>query len=254
MKIMETEELPTISGNSMVDNKALFRKVFGSDIFEDYVGQLVLLSSPPPEFDPTLSPEVQKPKLDEIMKAVREERELKLAETLKDRLQLCVEGKHDELVKWANLEIERLSQEAFGVALLHIIGYVYTRKAAKEIGKGKRFMKILYVGEWLRDKRHTRKSRASASSAAVSYIKLQEHWKSFEIEEMKDEKTSKEAKEIQDSMLDCFWKMNVADVEMTLSHVCQTVLKDPSASKDVLKLRAAGMKKMGKIFRGVKAR
>ncbi|XP_075475219.1 chaperone protein dnaJ 10-like isoform X1 [Primulina tabacum] len=251
---MEDEELPTISGNSMVDNKALFRKVFGSGIFEDYVGQLVLLSSPPPEFDPTLSPEVQKPKLDEIMKAVREDRELKLVETLKDRLQLCVEGKNDDLVKWANLEVERLSQEAFGVALLRVIGYIYTRKAAKEIGKGKRFLKILFVEEWLRDKRHTRKSRAAASSAAVSYIKLQEHWKSFDIGEIKDAKTSKEAKEIQDSMLESFWKMNVADVEMTLSHVCQMVLKDPSASKDVLRLRAKGMKKIGKIFGGVKAR
>ncbi|KZV26205.1 chaperone protein dnaJ 10-like [Dorcoceras hygrometricum] len=251
---MDADDLPTISGNSVVDNKALFRKVFGSEIFEDYVGQLVLLGSPPPEFDPNLSPEVQKPKLDEIMKAVREDRELKLVETLKDRLQLCVEGKNNELVKWAKSEVERLSQQAFGVALLRIIGYMYSRKAAKEIEKRKRFMKILFVGEWLRDKRHTRKSRAAASSAAVSYIKLQEHWKNFDIEDVKDEKASKVAKEIQDSMLNSFWKMNVADIEMTLSHVCQMVLKDSSASKDVLLLRAKGMKKIGKIFQAVKAR
>lgn len=52
----------------MVDPTVLFGMMFGNEIFENYVGQLSLLFSPPTEFDPELPPEVQKPKLEKIMK------------------------------------------------------------------------------------------------------------------------------------------------------------------------------------------
>lgn len=52
----------------MVDPTVLFGMMFGNEIFENYVGQLTLLSSPPADFDPDLPPEVQKPKLEKIMK------------------------------------------------------------------------------------------------------------------------------------------------------------------------------------------
>lgn len=52
----------------MVDPTVLFGMMFGNEIFENYVGQLRLLSSTPPEFDPDAPPQVQKPKLERIMK------------------------------------------------------------------------------------------------------------------------------------------------------------------------------------------
>lgn len=56
----------------MVDPTVLFGMMFGNELFENYVGQLRLLSSPPPEFDPDVPPEVQKPKLEKIMKVCRD--------------------------------------------------------------------------------------------------------------------------------------------------------------------------------------
>ncbi|XP_075518343.1 chaperone protein dnaJ 10-like [Primulina tabacum] len=243
-----------VPNDSMVDPTVLFGMMFGSEYFEDYVGVLSLLSSPPPEFDPGLPPEVQQPKLEKIMKAMQDEREEKLAKILKDRLELYVKGEKDDFVEWARLEAQRLSQAAFGEAMLHTVGYIYTRQAARELGKGKRYMKVPFLAEWVRDRRHSRNTQAAAAQAAVSYIQLQEEWKRCNNEENKDERMTKTAEEIKDAMFGSFWQMNVADIEFTLSHICQMVLKDLSGSKDILRLRAKGLKKLGTIFQGAKAR
>ncbi|KAK4491409.1 hypothetical protein RD792_002154 [Penstemon davidsonii] len=240
--------------DSMVDPTILFGMMFGSERLEEYVGQLSLLSSPPPEFDPDLPPEIQTPKLEKIMKAMQIEREEKLIEILKSRLEIYVKGQKGDFVEWAKSEAQRISQAAFGETMLHTIGYIYTRQAAREIGKGKRYMKVPFLAEWVRDIRHTRNTQSTAAEAAILYIQLREEWKRCHEEETKDENTIKMAEEIKDQMFDSFWRMNVADIEMTLQNVCQAVLKDPSSSKEILRLRAHGLKKLGTIFQGAKAR
>lgn len=49
-------------------------------------------------------------------------------------------------------------------------------------------------------------------------------------------------------MVDSLWKLNVADIEATLSRVCQLVLQDPDAKREELRARARGLKTLGKIF------
>ncbi|XP_042004214.1 chaperone protein dnaJ 10-like isoform X2 [Salvia splendens] len=234
--------------DSMVEPTVLFGMMFGNEMFENHVGQLRLLSLTPAEFDPDEPPEVQKPKLEKIMKTMQEEREEKLVKLLIDRLEPYIKGERDAFVETAKLESKRLCQAAFGKVLLHTIGYIYRRQAARQIGKGKRYMKVPFLAEWVRDKQHTRNTQSAAAQAAIAYIHLREEWKKCNEEQVKNEKKLKTAENIKDAIFVSFWQMNVVDIETTLSHVSQAVLRDNSASKDVLRKRARALKTLGKIF------
>ncbi|KAE8697187.1 putative DEAD-box ATP-dependent RNA helicase 29-like [Hibiscus syriacus] len=190
----------SISTDTMLDPTAVFALLFGSELFEDYIGHVAVASMASSELpNEADNPEKQNDKFSMIHgSSFVVNHECRLFKR---------KGRKKS-------EARRLSDTAFVVDILHTIGYVYSKQVAQELAKKAIYLGVPFLAEWVRHKGHF---------CAFQLLQLQEDMLGkFKMDGSGPENDVESHLSLnKETLMNSLWKLNVVDIEVTLVHVCQ---------------------------------
>lgn len=228
-----------------LDPKSLFVLMFGGDKFEHIVGDLATstINNSEKVTVPKEDPEEERERLQEEQRREQwqKARVKKLAEFLKKRLQLWVEGDREKFLRHANLEIRLLREETLGSDILHTVGTVYRKKAYLHLSKGKGPLGLRGIFSEISDKAHTLRTKADALEGGMKAAQALDSARTSDMDY--EECQRRECI----SVLGAVWLASVVDIQSTLRKVVKEVLSDGS-TKEISRLRAEGISTLGKLY------
>lgn len=234
-----------------VDARDMFRRTFaGGDAFVDIVGETMvvdlLCQAQGTETGTQQQPQAA-PSSEEMqdMAKKRQERVDKLAKTLTDRITPYVYDREtlEQVTTEAVKETARLRQEPNGPELLHLIGHVYTVKAARVIHKdsGWRAFKL----GW-REHAHSWGTKWSMIKKASQVSQEQKQRERAAAAGQTPPASDPQLEEAKFKAL--FWSMARVDIEDTVREVVARVLQEPGQPDNVLNRRAWAVDAIGRAY------
>jgi hypothetical protein len=133
------------NNEQMSDVVNLITQLLGIKKFEEYVGQASLLGGAGLmafKSGGTITEDDKK-----RLSVLSKERQAKVAQVLKSKLQHYVTGDKDGFIQAVRQEADEVSAMPFGTPLLHLVGYMYERAAQPYLGN--------VVGEWFKRQAHS---------------------------------------------------------------------------------------------------
>mmetsp|Transcript_23735 Transcript_23735/g.74712 ORF Transcript_23735/g.74712 Transcript_23735/m.74712 type:complete len:912 (-) Transcript_23735:89-2824(-) len=201
-------------------------------------------------------------KKDRQMKRQQMAREVRCAMQLAERLDRWVTARDEAGFMTSILqEASELVRVSFGGRLLRTIGSVYESCAEQYLANLRgNFTIETQLASW-RESTHVAKVRMQAmSSVAKSAFAVKRHLDvagvhgNDEDQEKKEEAARQTMSSLEDSLpvfLQTIWDVSAVDIENTLRHVCDKVLKDISVPWQIRYRRATALVRFGRVFRDV---
>eukprot|EP00591_Stephanopyxis_turris_P014464 CAMPEP_0195538860 /NCGR_PEP_ID=MMETSP0794_2-20130614/49753_1 /TAXON_ID=515487 /ORGANISM="Stephanopyxis turris, Strain CCMP 815" /LENGTH=445 /DNA_ID=CAMNT_0040672871 /DNA_START=454 /DNA_END=1791 /DNA_ORIENTATION=- len=208
-----------------LDPSLIFTFLFGNDSFNDIIGRLQLVTQ-------TMAGDPNETKIGpEQIQELEKRRVIRLALSLRQRIQKYVDGDLSRAESEWKDEAKRLVEVRYGEQILNTVGKVYKLAATQ------------CIGSW------TDKNKAKFEAYGMQIGAMQEAAKNAK--EMEEDNVGGDEDKLP-SYLEIMWNVTVIDITTTLREVVMKVLSDKSVKGDVLKKRAAAVLALGEIFENQK--
>ena len=243
-------------GLDKIDPAVLYAFLFGSDLFNDYVGRLATATSASVGDSRKISMETAR--------VLQKRRLVRLAMSLMSKIEPHVQAQAEGVqpgdieTEWAE-EAKTLSQASYGYELVQCIGQTYNLMATMYQGSKDSGQGLPSVSAWaarqkaiLDKKQNENKNTMGGVKAGIDMMKLQaELMAKMQEATTVDEREALE-KELNDAamgiMLRVLWTTTVVDVTSTIYEVTHMVFFDQDVPKETRWQRSEAVKALGSAF------